>query len=389
MSLAQQNEEFPILCETCLGPNPMIRMTRQDHAKACKICERPFTVYRWKAGPTGRYKKTELCRTCAKLKNVCQTCVLDLQYGLPVQVRDSVIAEEDRVQLPTSTKGRGLMIEQYEKKMAAALTAAPDAPTALTAAAADTQLATAYGKATNSSSTLTRLTRPQPYYKRNEAHLCSFYARGECNRGQLCPFRHEMPVQSDLSKQNIKDRYAGTNDPVARKMLSRVRGGGSVSSEELIAPMDPSITTLWVGGLSEAEGEADVHRLFYAYGEMRGIRMLPSKACAFVQFVSRHSAEEAARQARVACNERGWRLSWAKGRKGDRAEGEAEAAAAEGSTGVGANAPADGEGVIQRPISTLPPANFPALPPPPGMSLITYPSQNPSQSAAKFTTAQT
>ena len=33
-----------------------------------------------------RFKKTEVCQTCAKLKNVCQTCMLDLEYGLPVQV---------------------------------------------------------------------------------------------------------------------------------------------------------------------------------------------------------------------------------------------------------------------------------------------------------------
>ena len=34
-----------------------------------------------------RFKKTEVCQTCAKMKNVCQTCMLDLEYGLPVQVR--------------------------------------------------------------------------------------------------------------------------------------------------------------------------------------------------------------------------------------------------------------------------------------------------------------
>jgi len=36
-------------------------------------------------------KKTEICQTCAKLKNVCQTCLLDLTFNLPVQVRDSAL----------------------------------------------------------------------------------------------------------------------------------------------------------------------------------------------------------------------------------------------------------------------------------------------------------
>lgn len=28
-----------------------------------------------------RFKKTEVCQTCSKIKNVCQTCLLDLEYG--------------------------------------------------------------------------------------------------------------------------------------------------------------------------------------------------------------------------------------------------------------------------------------------------------------------
>ena len=47
----------------------------------CKICERPFTVFRWRPGARARHKKTQLCQTCAKSKNACQTCVLDLVYG--------------------------------------------------------------------------------------------------------------------------------------------------------------------------------------------------------------------------------------------------------------------------------------------------------------------
>ena len=83
---------FPILCENCLGDNPYVRMIKQQFGKACKICDRPFDVFRWR--PTGsRYKTTEICQTCAKVKNACQCCVMDLQYGLPVHVRDQFLAQ--------------------------------------------------------------------------------------------------------------------------------------------------------------------------------------------------------------------------------------------------------------------------------------------------------
>ena len=44
-----------------------------------------------------RFKKTEICQTCAKLKNVCQTCLLDLEYGLPIQVRDQALSIKDNI----------------------------------------------------------------------------------------------------------------------------------------------------------------------------------------------------------------------------------------------------------------------------------------------------
>lgn len=45
-----------------------------------------FVLSRWKPGPKARYKCTVVCQQCARLKNVCQTCLFDLEYGLPVQV---------------------------------------------------------------------------------------------------------------------------------------------------------------------------------------------------------------------------------------------------------------------------------------------------------------
>jgi len=65
-----------------------------------------------------------------------------------------------------------------------------------------------YGKA-RPNDTILKLQRTTPYYKRNRAHICSFYIRGECTRGAECPYRHEMPETGELSQQNIKDRYYG------------------------------------------------------------------------------------------------------------------------------------------------------------------------------------
>ena len=77
-----EDSEFPVLCENCLGDNPYVRMTREPFGGACKVCERPFTIFRWKPGPKARFKVVVVCQMCSKLKHVCQCCMLDLQYGV-------------------------------------------------------------------------------------------------------------------------------------------------------------------------------------------------------------------------------------------------------------------------------------------------------------------
>jgi hypothetical protein len=54
----------------------------------------------------------------------------------------------------------------------------------------------------------------------------------------LAVFRHEMPVENDLSKQNIQDRYFGNNDPVARKILA-----GHAENQGLKPPEDESVVS--------------------------------------------------------------------------------------------------------------------------------------------------
>jgi pre-mRNA-splicing factor RBM22/SLT11 len=266
-------------------------------------------------GPNARYKKTEICRPCAKSKNVCQTCVFDLKYGLPVQVRDALLRAEDRVALPESDVNRAYALKQLESKMDAHGGALPQY------------------EANNP--ILERLARRAPNYDRNRAHLCSFFARGACTRGDLCPYRHEMPQTTapDLAKQNIKDRFHGTNDPLAARILSRAS-----APQRLTPPEDQSVTTLWLGGLPEEASEADVREHFAPFGDLSSVRLVAAKNCAFVTFFRRGAAEEAA--VRLAgslyiCG-RPIKIAWGKRQSTPNgAGGTAQAAAGAGSLGAG------------------------------------------------------
>lgn len=181
--------DFPILCETCLGENPYVRMTKDKYGSECKICMRPFTVFRWCPGQGMRYKRTDICQTCAKLKNVCQTCIFDLEFGVPVQLRDKVLADAaaKSITQPKSELNREYFMQHLGDK------------------ANDVQklLSNPEGKGLGSAAVeaakekLKKLGRQGPYYKRNAPKICTFYLKGMCKRGEECPYRHEKPTDPD------------------------------------------------------------------------------------------------------------------------------------------------------------------------------------------------
>ncbi|KAJ2559921.1 Pre-mRNA-splicing factor slt11 [Coemansia sp. RSA 1822] len=287
--MADTDVEFPILCETCLGENPYVRMTREVQGSECKICTRAFTVFRWQPGRAMRHKKTEICAPCARLKNVCQTCVLDLEHNLPVQVRDSVLGVANEV--PTQPTNR----RDYLAKAAQSGTAISD----VTSAGAREQLKC--------------MARTDPYYKRNRAHVCSFFVKGQCTRGATCPYRHEMPDGSpELARQNISDRYHGANDPVARRMLARAEK----STDRLTPPDDKSITSLFAVRLDPSLTQDLLTEHFAMYGELKSVVVVEKSSCAFVNFKTRSSAEAAALAARDGCVVNGLsvRLAWGRPR---------------------------------------------------------------------------
>lgn len=95
-------------------------MQKQTFGGNCKMCDRPFTIFRWRPGRGEGYRKTEVCQTCSKIKNLCQTCILDLQFGLPSQLRDAVLSEaEEAPAVPESDANREWFIAQHLALVAA------------------------------------------------------------------------------------------------------------------------------------------------------------------------------------------------------------------------------------------------------------------------------
>lgn len=317
-----ESSTFPILCETCLGDNPYVRMQKEDYGVECKICSRPFTIFRWKAGTKGRYKATVVCQSCARMKNVCQTCLFDLEFGLPVAVRDKYLEEQGqtKIALPESRPGRDYALQELQKNADR-----DDLP---------------YGKVT-AHPMLQRLARMTPYYKRNEARICTFFTKGQCNRGQDCPFRHEIPQGGELANQKLRARFHGEDDPLAKKILRTAE-----ENNTLLPPEDRSITTLYLGGLEEGVTDKEIRDQFYVHGEVQSIRMVPRQCCAFVTMAKREQAEQAASQLHRILKLRGKKVNLMWGRPQQRPGGTvpglaaAVAGASSGSAGAVAAAPA-------------------------------------------------
>lgn len=313
----QEESDVPILCEVCLGENPFVRMQKFPLGAACKVCSRAFTLFRYKPGTDARHKKTQICQSCAQMKNVCQTCLLDLRFNLPVAVRDHLLGGEKMV-VPISAKQRDFQAALVDSRLST------QGPAALVYHASDAASGSLDAQPPQNAdrqteavalALATQLQRPQPKYERNRAPICAYFSKGLCNRGSTCPFRHVAQgsgavdgtrrERNDIHK-SIASRYYGINDEVADSMLSRIGAlaapagwsgpvaGGSSSGEAM------GTRSLCIRGFSLLDGKEDSETIrlaltdkFGNYGALESVRVLWNDGLVFVNYQSEADAVNA------------------------------------------------------------------------------------------------
>lgn len=173
-----------------------------------------------------------------------------------------------------------------------------------------------------------------------------------------------------------------------------------------IPPEDRSITTLYIGNVSEAIDETHLRDHFYQFGEIRSINVVRKSNCAFVQYTTRAAAEAAIEKSFQKLTIAGNRLAIRWGRsQGKRAKEDEEEAGKAGSStkllkvaaipglpvgtpdyfGLGGSGASSSAKPTATATSSIPQLSLPSIGGGPGQaggSSIYYPSQDPSRMGA-------
>jgi len=275
---------MPSVCERCLPDNPYVQMLKEDYGAECKICTRPFTVFRWKADRTARQKRTNICLTCARLKNCCQHCMLDLSFGLPIVVRDAAL--KMIAPGPNSEINREYYAQEHEKEIEEGRGAVE-----------------AYNQTDEKArDLLRRLAQSEPYYKKQrrleeEGHpeegrkLLEGPSEGRSSYNQSGPIR---TADSRGKGHGASAAMRGGRNPASSKRPFPSTAALPPQPEDILPPPDPNVTSLFITGVEDDLPEHELKVFFQQFGPLRSAVCSHRSHCAFMNYMTRSSAETAA-----------------------------------------------------------------------------------------------
>ncbi|KAF2145050.1 uncharacterized protein K452DRAFT_222082 [Aplosporella prunicola CBS 121167] len=273
-----ETTDFPSVCERCLPDNPYVQMLKEDHGAECKICTRPFTIFRWKADRTSRQKRTSICLTCARLKNCCQCCMLDLSFGLPITIRDAALKMV--APGPNSSINREYYAQEHEKEIEEGRGAVEE-----------------YEKTDEKArELLRRLATSEPYYKKQRRLELE---GGESGQKALPAPEGAKHTPGPVRTRDTRVAPAGAKLAAGRGPAGRGRGGRGFAQlppqpQDILPPADKNITSLFVTGVEDDLPEHELRSFFSKHGQLRSLICSHRSHCAFVNYAKRTDAEAAA-----------------------------------------------------------------------------------------------
>jgi pre-mRNA-splicing factor RBM22/SLT11 len=335
--------DFPSVCENCLPDNPYVQMLKEDHGAECKLCTRPFTVFRWKADRTARSKRTNICLTCARLKNCCQCCMLDLSFGLPIVVRDAALKMV--APGPQSSINREYYAQEHEREIEEGRGGVEE-----------------YEKTDEKArELLRRLANSEPYYKRQRRIGPDGDGAGGGSpkvgdaEGQKRIGAAPGPIRSHDNRGRGGNH--GSRGGSVRGGRGGGRGGRAFPStaqlppgpQDILPPSDPNITSLFITGVEDDLPEHQLRTFFSPFGTLRSLVCSHRSHCAFINYATRQGAEAAAEacQGKAVIAGCPLRVQWGRPRPLDNMERDQrvdQARAGRSVLGSGAGAPQTGWG---------------------------------------------
>ena len=307
-------DDFPIICNTCLGENPYLRMLKGTMGKECRISGRPFNSFRWQ-GAHNKWKETVVAPEVAREKNCCQSCLNDLEYGVPFHVRDHLLDALGTDMAPESAVNKEFWWANKRQKQED-------------------------GGASEGFDTYGKL-------RDNVDKLRAFAA---LDPGPIVRPRRETPLTPE-EQERLRQRRLLEQKP----------------------PDDPSITSLFVGSVPPNVTKRDLMPYMMAYGELRDLVMDPNKLCAYVTFQRRTDAENACKAlyGNLTVKNTRLRVMWA--RRGKARARDDSAGAGASSASASAMPPPPAVGGKKQPARPPPPG----VRAPPGVKSA-YPSMDPT-----------
>ena len=217
-----------------------------------------------------------ICLTCARLKNCCQSCMLDLSFGLPIAVRDAALKMV--APGPQSDINREYYAQNHEK------------------AIEDGQGTEEYEKTDDKArELLRRLAQSKPYFRKgrtvDEAELAAEKASGG-NVAVGAGVGGPGPIRTRDSRAAAAAgaRTGGGRNRQAFPSAAQL----PPSPRDWLPPADKNIMSLFVTGVEDDLPEYKIRDFFKVHGKIKSLVCSHMSHCAFVNYETRAAAEKAA-----------------------------------------------------------------------------------------------